>query len=375
MAKAPAERYATARELAEDLSRFLEHQPIRARRATLAQRGLKWARRHPSVVGAAVVLCLLTAVGSLVSAGLITREEMNTKAAYKREKERAREAEKRFQLAKEWVDETFQVCEEELAGQPPNLDGLRRRLLEHALGYYQKLIEERGDSPEDRGELAANLERVQHILADLGLLQGDRLVPLLAERAVQDDLKLTAEGCERINALSRRRAEQFRDLFTRHQSDEERHQGFLALARSSEAVVENILTQEQLARLRQIKLQRDGARAFEDPEVSTALKLTAEQRTRIRTIQTEAFLSGIPRLGPGKPGKPPGPPAPSPLEKIVKTVLTVEQAQQWQKLTGEPFKGPPPFGFPGFHPPHPDHHDRRGPDRDRPAPPPPPPGP
>jgi serine/threonine protein kinase len=337
MAKVPAERYATARELAEDLSRFLEHQPIRARRATLAQRGLKWARRHPSVVGATVVLCVLTTLGSLISAGLIGREERNTKAALQREEQRAREAEDRFLLAKEWVDETFNLCEEELAGQP-QFEGMRRRVLEHALVYYQKLIEERRDAPEDQNELAGNRERVQQILADLAVLQGDRLVPLLAEPAVLDDLGLTGERREQINDLSRRRGEQFRDLFVKRPSEEEKRQGFLALARASEAILEKVLTREQLARLRQINLQRQGPRAFEDREVTTTLKLTAAQREKIRLIQFEMFRSG-PRFFPGKPTDPTLPS--SAVDRIVKTVLTTEQAQQWEKLTGE--KGPPPI--------------------------------
>jgi hypothetical protein len=286
-----------------------------------------------------VVVCLLTAVGSLVSAGLISREEMNAQAAYKREKERAQEAEKRFQLAKEWVDETFNVCEEELAGQPPNFDGLRRRLLEHALSYYEKLIEERGDSPDDKGELAANLARVQHILDDLAVMQGDRLVPLLGEAAVLDDLRLPAERRKEIAEMMRRRGKQFGELIRKQGSLEEKKPDFLALARSSEANLEKILTREQLARLRQINLQRQGPRAFEDSQVTTTLKLTAAQREKIRIIQAEAFFGGPRGFGP-KLEKP------DPMERIVKTVLTGEQAQQWQKLTGEPFKGPQP-GPPG----------------------------
>jgi tetratricopeptide (TPR) repeat protein len=62
--KNPAERYATARELADDLERFLRDEPIRARRPTLLQRARKWSRRHrPVVWSAAVVLLLVLVLG------------------------------------------------------------------------------------------------------------------------------------------------------------------------------------------------------------------------------------------------------------------------------------------------------------------------
>jgi tetratricopeptide (TPR) repeat protein len=57
--KNPAERYATAQELADDLERFLRDEPIRARRPSLARRARKWARRHRPVVWGAVVVTLL----------------------------------------------------------------------------------------------------------------------------------------------------------------------------------------------------------------------------------------------------------------------------------------------------------------------------
>src|SRR5439155_2471246 len=44
MEKGPGDRYASAQEMAEDLRRYLMHEPIRARRATLVQRVRKWAR-------------------------------------------------------------------------------------------------------------------------------------------------------------------------------------------------------------------------------------------------------------------------------------------------------------------------------------------
>jgi serine/threonine protein kinase/Tfp pilus assembly protein PilF len=68
MEKDPAERYATAQELADDLERWLKDEPIRARRPTLFQRGRKWARRHAAVVWS-VTVCLLVAL-VLTGAGL-----------------------------------------------------------------------------------------------------------------------------------------------------------------------------------------------------------------------------------------------------------------------------------------------------------------
>jgi tetratricopeptide (TPR) repeat protein/serine/threonine protein kinase len=53
--KNPAERYGTAQELADDLQRWRQDEPIRARPPSLVVRARKWGRRHPSVVWSAVV--------------------------------------------------------------------------------------------------------------------------------------------------------------------------------------------------------------------------------------------------------------------------------------------------------------------------------
>ncbi len=65
MAKVPAERYATARALAEDLRRFLEDRPVLARPPTPVQRLWKWCRRHRGLVAAAMALL----VGTVLAAG------------------------------------------------------------------------------------------------------------------------------------------------------------------------------------------------------------------------------------------------------------------------------------------------------------------
>jgi serine/threonine protein kinase len=71
MAKNPAERYATAQELADDLERFLDDRPIRARCPTYVQRARKFAWRHlgivltvgVSLVGLLLVIAVLLGVG------------------------------------------------------------------------------------------------------------------------------------------------------------------------------------------------------------------------------------------------------------------------------------------------------------------------
>lgn len=66
--KEPAGRYATAKELADDLRRFRDDQPIRARRPTTFERGKRWIRRHKSIVvtGVTVFLTALSVGASLV---------------------------------------------------------------------------------------------------------------------------------------------------------------------------------------------------------------------------------------------------------------------------------------------------------------------
>jgi WD40 repeat protein len=64
--KAPARRYSTARELAEDLKRFQSNEPIKARPVGMLERVWKWSRRRPAVA-ALFVLSVVTA--ALLAAG------------------------------------------------------------------------------------------------------------------------------------------------------------------------------------------------------------------------------------------------------------------------------------------------------------------
>ncbi len=67
LSKEPARRYRSARDLADDLQRFLESRPIQARRASLVERSVFWSRRNPAAAVLLVVL-VIVAVASLFAA-------------------------------------------------------------------------------------------------------------------------------------------------------------------------------------------------------------------------------------------------------------------------------------------------------------------
>ena len=58
MARDPVGRYATAGLLAEDLRRFVEDRPIRARRVSAVERLSRWCRRNPAIAGSMGVAAL-----------------------------------------------------------------------------------------------------------------------------------------------------------------------------------------------------------------------------------------------------------------------------------------------------------------------------
>jgi WD40 repeat protein/tRNA A-37 threonylcarbamoyl transferase component Bud32 len=63
--KEPARRYGSAAELADDLRRFLDGEPIHGRPVGAAERALKWVRRRPTLAAAYVLLALVLVLGGL----------------------------------------------------------------------------------------------------------------------------------------------------------------------------------------------------------------------------------------------------------------------------------------------------------------------
>src|SRR5262245_2302843 len=80
--KDPKRRYASALAVAEDLERWLRHEPIRARHAGVFRRGKKWVRRNPtSALLAASLVALAAAAGWIIWRSEFVRHPRGTGVA------------------------------------------------------------------------------------------------------------------------------------------------------------------------------------------------------------------------------------------------------------------------------------------------------
>ncbi|MFL5244191.1 MAG: protein kinase domain-containing protein [Gemmataceae bacterium] len=182
--KDPARRYPSADELGADLQRFIDDEPIKARRLTVRERTWRWCRHNPQVAGltAALVLLLTSAtVGSLLAAGhydqLAKREaetaqdersaRMEATANLEEAQRQKQRAEANFAKARAAVDDYLTKVSESQLIKVPGLQPLRRELLESALGFYQGFLKEHAEDAAIQAELAATYLRIARIQDEL----------------------------------------------------------------------------------------------------------------------------------------------------------------------------------------------------------------
>jgi tetratricopeptide (TPR) repeat protein/tRNA A-37 threonylcarbamoyl transferase component Bud32 len=163
MAKEPSRRYATARDLADDLRHWLDGRPIKARPPGPVGRLGRWCRRNSrlaALVGAVFgLLMLLTAVSS-VAAVRIAREQRQTL----KEQKAARD---HYDLALETLKSVVQDVKQKLGDRPGTLQ-VKRDILETARAGLEKIAR----SNEAAGTIDRNAvvayDQLGHVLFELG---------------------------------------------------------------------------------------------------------------------------------------------------------------------------------------------------------------
>jgi eukaryotic-like serine/threonine-protein kinase len=122
LAKKPGERYQEVTELAEELERFLDGRPIKARPVAAWERGWKWARRNPTaaILAAVVVMAILASIGGMVGyQSLLLRhnDELQDKnQKLRRADENLQEKIEQLNVALESSEENRRMLSRQLAG-------------------------------------------------------------------------------------------------------------------------------------------------------------------------------------------------------------------------------------------------------------------
>jgi serine/threonine protein kinase/tetratricopeptide (TPR) repeat protein len=161
MSKDAESRYATAQELADDLRRFVESKPIRARRPGLTERALKWAMRNRAVVAAVGMGAVLALIGLSIATGLAA-------TAYQREVLQRGEAEANFRLARNAVEAMLTEVGDRDLKDVPGFEPMRKALLAKAMAFYEDFLRRRSYDPKLHLDLAKAHRRVGDIRELLG---------------------------------------------------------------------------------------------------------------------------------------------------------------------------------------------------------------
>ena len=212
MAEERDERYATARELADDLGRFLDGRPILARRPSVAARLEKWARRHKRSVAAAMGAAALSVLGIVTGLVIIAAERSEKDAAWRaasashlRAETNYQRAEAKFRQAREVLDRFGSRVNQLLADQLPGAEGVRKELLAEMLPYYRDFAREAADDPALQADLALTYTKIGHLSDQLGSLaeaeQAYREARAILQRLVK--AQPTQAGHQRSLALCR----------------------------------------------------------------------------------------------------------------------------------------------------------------------------
>ncbi len=175
MAKNPADRYDTAQDLADDLERFLEDKPIRAKRPTLVQRTAKWSRRHKPVVWSAAILLVMGVLGLSGSTLVLSHKQSQlvdqrnvAQDALEDAQAQRRRVQENLKLAFQALDAIYLKEAEERLLRDSRLEQLDRQLLQQGLEFYEQFAQANSQDPSARLETGKAHRRVGWLRFRLG---------------------------------------------------------------------------------------------------------------------------------------------------------------------------------------------------------------
>jgi len=138
LAELPHERYASAKDLAEDLERFLDGRTILASPPTLLSRASKWARRRRGLVYATAAVLFVAVTGAATSMTMLSHER---NAANKRALDQTR------QFVRETWDAFNPSQYSDRLAAIPGAEGVRQQMLLSGVELFKKYEKEAAGDP------------------------------------------------------------------------------------------------------------------------------------------------------------------------------------------------------------------------------------
>ena len=155
--KEPSRRYENAREMADELGRYLRGEPILSRPIGWLGQLQRWRRRNPAVANLAGVVVLLIVIGIVgnIYYTIQLRKSLN-------------ETQARMGLAVSAVNKMTEMATKEDGLKAYGVDDVRREMLNASREYYDQFVEKESDDPSlemERGKAYGHLADIE---ADLG---------------------------------------------------------------------------------------------------------------------------------------------------------------------------------------------------------------
>jgi tetratricopeptide (TPR) repeat protein/predicted Ser/Thr protein kinase len=176
--KEPGKRYPAAGDLADDLRRYLNGEPILARRTPAWERAWKWARRRPAwaALTAAVALFVLLLIGGgyvwAAEEGRLLHVASTERDRANQERDRANRARidavQSAEDARQALKEVSVVFAEQHLDRVPGMDYMRLQLLARVRRYYEGFLHAQADDANRRREAGDAYVQVGDLERQLG---------------------------------------------------------------------------------------------------------------------------------------------------------------------------------------------------------------
>jgi len=210
LATKPEDRYASAKDLAADVERFLADEPTSVYREPAPIRVARWARRNRSAVSAAtagLLMILVSLVVTLIQQSWSNAALRSANLEIQRQRDevqRQRErAEANFLKARQAVDDAFRLVSEEELLDAPGLQPLRRRLLERSMSYYEDFLEDAADVPGLTLDLASAQVNIGEIVSEIGKPEDALHAYHESIMLLEQELEESPEERERMRLLAK----------------------------------------------------------------------------------------------------------------------------------------------------------------------------